>query len=266
MFNRYFSCLAFYSQALGALFLEDNMYSRSHGPKRRSGLFSTIYTLRSDLSNLFKFLMIFRPDLYIIRVTVHSSGKFIMKQATLALLLVFAFALGVSAQRAKPTPKITRPPTSKTVSTAAVAKPCTGKNDLTQAEVTTILDKHNSVRAALGLPKLIWSCQLADMAQEWATRGVFQHRDTRMGESIYSSSQANIPVQTGFDKWMSEKAFWNNDSAVCQAGKVCTHYTQIVWRKTTEIGCGITRKGLGDWKTLMVCNYNPGGNLPGKAF
>lgn len=243
------------------------MYSFSHRPSKDFSPYSSAKTFKSILSNYLKFLMIFQPDLYIIRVTVYSSRKFIMKQATFALLLVFAFALAVSAQKVKPTPKIAKPPaTAKTILTAAVAKPCTGKNDLTQAEITMLLDKHNSVRASFGLPKLTWSCQLADMAQEWASKGVFEHRDTRMGESIYTSSLANVTVQAGFESWMGEKPFWNNDTAICEAGKVCTHYTQIVWRKTTEIGCGINRNVPGKWKALMVCNYNPGGNLPGKAF
>lgn len=182
-------------------------------------------------------------------------------------MLMMTFALAVSAQKVKPKPKVKTPSaTSRTALPVAAAKPCTGKNDLTQAEIDTILDQHNSVRTALGLPRLTWSCQLADMAQEWAAKGVFAHRATGLGENMYTSSLANIGVQKGFDTWMSEKVNWNNDTAVCQAGKICTHYTQIVWRSTTEIGCGINRNVSGKWKTLMVCNYNPGGNKPGKAF
>lgn len=190
-----------------------------------------------------------------------------MKQAAFTLLLIFSFVFVASAQKAKPTTKIVKSKTTaKTSTTAQAAKSCTGKNDLTQAEMTTILDNHNSVRAALGLPALTWNCQLADTAQEWATRGIFEHRTTRLGESLYVSSQKSIGVQAAFESWMSEKPNWNNDTGVCQTGKVCTHYTQVVWRGTAEIGCGINRDTPGRWKTMMVCNYSPSGNRPGKAF
>lgn len=215
----------------------------------------------------FKFLMIFRPGLYIIRVTAHSSGKLIMKQAAFVLLLISTLVLAANAQKAKPTPKIVKPRTpAKTTPAALPAKPCTGKNELTQAEITAILDKHNTTRGELGLPKLTWNCQLADTAQEWATRGIFEHRTTRLGENMYASSLKVIGVEAAFESWMSEKPFWNNDTATCEAGKVCTHYTQVVWRGTTEIGCGINRNTPGKWKTMMVCNYSPRGNTPGKAF
>jgi pathogenesis-related protein 1 len=65
---------------------------------------------------------------------------------------------------------------------------------------------------------------------------------------------------------MLEKASWNNKTASCAAGKTCTHYTQIVWKKTASIGCGINRNALGKWKVLLVCNYNPAGNGPGPPF
>ncbi|MBK8466922.1 MAG: hypothetical protein IPL32_13920 [Chloracidobacterium sp.] len=40
----------------------------------------------------------------------------------------------------------------------------------------------------------------------------------------------------------------------------------MVWRKTARIGCGINRNTPGNWKTIVVCNYDPAGNKPGPAF
>lgn len=42
------------------------------------------------------------------------------------------------------------------------------------------------------------------------------------------------------------------------------HYTQVVWAKTTLIGCGrMTYKDKGWNKHYVVCNYGPSGNFIG---
>jgi hypothetical protein len=38
----------------------------------------------------------------------------------------------------------------------------------------------------------------------------------------------------------------------------CGHYTQIIWRNTTEVGCGMATCSNGS--EIWVCNYNPPGN------
>lgn len=39
------------------------------------------------------------------------------------------------------------------------------------------------------------------------------------------------------------------------------HYTQMVWGKTKEIGCGSIKYVDGKWYThYLVCNYGPAGN------
>lgn len=144
---------------------------------------------------------------------------------------------------------------------------CSGANQLTQAEIAELVNVHNLVRAGLNLKQLTWDCKLADLAQEWATRGVAEHRDDReFGESIFVSSLRDVAAVTSIKKWMLEKPSWDNKTGTCQPGKVCTHYTQIVWKKTSRIGCGINRDVQGKWKTMLVCNYDPVGNLPGPAY
>jgi pathogenesis-related protein 1 len=72
-----------------------------------------------------------------------------------------------------------------------------------------------------------------------------------------STNAAASPV-SALQNWEKEKAFWNNKAGTCQAGKTCTHFTQMVWRATTQVGCGINRNATGNWKLVMVCNYDPG--------
>ncbi len=148
-----------------------------------------------------------------------------------------------------------------------VKKDCPGANGLTAAEVTELLALQNHARTGHKLPHLTWDCKLADLAQEWAKRGKFEHRtDTEYGENIYVSSRAQEPAGSAVHNWMLEKAHWTNKTGTCAAGQICTHYTQIVWRKTLKVGCGINRNVSGQWKTLIVCNYDPPGNFPGPAY
>ena len=45
------------------------------------------------------------------------------------------------------------------------------------------------------------------------------------------------------------------------------HYTQVVWALTNQISCGISicedtaATSATPWQTLVVCNYNPAGNI-----
>lgn len=144
---------------------------------------------------------------------------------------------------------------------------CPGKNGLMASEISVLLAAHNKIRTELHLPLLTWNCKLADYAQEWATRGVFEHREsTDFGENIFVATSPRIAAVMAIRKWFSEKPFWDNREATCHKGKVCGHYTQLVWRTTTEFGCGVNRNTRGEFKTLLVCNYNPAGNSDGPAY
>ena len=43
-------------------------------------------------------------------------------------------------------------------------------------------------------------------------------------------------------------------------------YTQLVWAKTTDVGCGGVKylDSQGYYKTYLVCNYYPAGNIKGE--
>ena len=72
---------------------------------------------------------------------------------------------------------------------------------------------------------------------------------------------------------MSEAADYSSATNKCAPGKVCGHYTQVVWRNTTHVGCAtaICTKNspfgaqFPTWQ-LWVCNYTPPGNFVGKPF
>ena len=61
------------------------------------------------------------------------------------------------------------------------------------------------------------------------------------------------------DAWAAEVKDYNAKTHRCKG--VCGHYTQIVWRKSQQVGCGMA--ACGDTK-VWVCNYDPPGNFNGE--
>ncbi len=150
-------------------------------------------------------------------------------------------------------------------------------------------DAHNLVRAEVDtdepLPELSWSPELAEYAQEWADYLAEdcspRHRDTSdYGENIATFGAApNWPDMTPEDAvrgWAEEINCWEygqfmrTDSCDMQCTAAlnasgCGHYTQLVWRETTEVGCGMSRCSQGQFNTeIWVCNYGPAGNWVGQ--
>jgi len=134
-----------------------------------------------------------------------------------------------------------------------------------------ILDAHSRARAAVGLPPLTWSSALAAHAQEWTDRLAstrscgLEHRSgessSGYGENLFGSS-GPYEAAAVVDSWDSEKANFNAAANTCAAGAVCGHYTQIVWRNTTEVGCAVS--ACPDGSQVWACNYNPAGNFNGE--
>ncbi len=158
---------------------------------------------------------------------------------------------------------------------------CSGSNQLTSAEIQEILRVHNAARAEVNVPPLKWNCKLADFAQDWVNKDVWGHSSSEdrqkiilgsySGENLAAAAPSSQNIATnGPTGWWQEKAFWNSESVSCQSGKVCGHYTQMVWRDTTEVGCGLNRKSSamgGEWtqnSVYLSCVYNPGGNISGR--
>lgn len=189
-----------------------------------------------------------------------------MKALVICCAVFLALSLNALAQK-KVAPKqrsSVKTPTVRSTPTPATPAPKSGKcpgNGLSDDEITQMLTLHNNVRRDLKLTELKWDCRAAKFAQEWADKGVFQHRTNfDLGENIFVAQNTNESVVTAFSKWMDERANWTNSSGRCSSGKVCTHYTQIVWKNTRTVGCGINRNAKGKWGLMLVCNYDPAGN------
>jgi pathogenesis-related protein 1 len=139
-----------------------------------------------------------------------------------------------------------------------------------QAEEQALLDHHNRVRADVSVAPLTWSDQLAQVAAAWGRKlvakgCVMEHsKGSGYGENLYMGSADAFTMVDAGKSWESEKKHYTgaplNGSNWYKSG----HYTQMVWRQTTEVGCAkVTCKG----SLIVICNYNPPGNFMGqKAY
>ena len=138
-----------------------------------------------------------------------------------------------------------------------------------------ITDEHNQWRSQVGVPDLTWSDKLADVAQDWADtlkeEGCgFYHSRNDYGENLFMSSPiirsdghrsvANVDPEAVTDSWGNEVKDYNYTDNSCSG--VCGHYTQVVWKDTSEVGCA--RTVCDDKSQIWVCSYSPAGNRVGK--
>jgi hypothetical protein len=143
-----------------------------------------------------------------------------------------------------------------------------------------ITEAHNVVRASVGVAPLTWDPLLAAVAQAWADTctdnsppsGLLDHNSDRsssypgyVGENIYAASGQARP-QYAVDAWAAEGANYDYASNSCAAGRICGHYTQMVWAASERLGCGISNCPNLTYSNSIVCNYSPGGNTGGRPY
>ena len=153
---------------------------------------------------------------------------------------------------------------------------------ITSQERDAVLAAHNNARqndvpgnTGGPLRALEWDDGLAAASHTYAETiaktqcGNGDHDVTRgdVGENLFSAgtSDPQAPPRSGADavaSWVAEKADYSYASNICKAGAQCGHYTQIVWRDTTKVGCGRATCTANDMvHTHWVCRYSPAGNV-----
>jgi len=131
------------------------------------------------------------------------------------------------------------------------------------ADAQALLDAHNRVRAQHCAPALSWSPKLAQVAQQWVTtlrnQGCkFGHSGGSYGENLAAGTAGSLDGQSVTDMWYDEIKQYSfaNGGFSMETG----HFTQVVWRETTQMGCAKTScRGMDTW----VCEYDPPGNVQG---
>ncbi len=143
-----------------------------------------------------------------------------------------------------------------------------------------IVAAHNKWRAEAGVGKLSYSPELEASAQAWAdnlkntNHCHMRHSapDGRYGENLFWASALAwtdgrrelqpVPPEMPVDSWASERAFYSYANNSCAPGKMCGHYTQLVWKASKKVGCAYAV--CEDSKEqIWVCQYEPAGNLIG---
>jgi pathogenesis-related protein 1 len=122
-----------------------------------------------------------------------------------------------------------------------------------------MLALHNAIRIETKLPPLQWSGTLAGYAQKWANMLQATNRTTHSpnspyGENIFVTGAGSVP-SLAIEEWASESRDYSYPTNSCKG--VCGHYTQLIWRNTRTIGCGLAR---GPQRDIWVCSYDPPGN------
>lgn len=152
----------------------------------------------------------------------------------------------------------TAPDPAPTTPAAASGEPAGVMNGIVAA--------HNQVRALHCAPPLTWSPEIAAVAQKWANHlrdsgCKFEHSPGgKYGENLSYLSPAGIGRPEAITRgWYDEVRDYDFSKPVF--GMNTGHFTQVVWRATERIGCGVARCANAE---LWVCNYDPYGNVRGQ--
>ena len=106
---------------------------------------------------------------------------------------------------------------------------------------------HNNAREGYSEP-VVWNYDLAILAQSIADSSPTGHSGTAGGENLYWSSGNPSCVQA-VNLWMSEKNNYNGERIGEGNFGSYGHYTQIMWKPVTSIGCGMSTG-------VVVCKYD----------
>ncbi|XP_038901719.1 STS14 protein [Benincasa hispida] len=139
------------------------------------------------------------------------------------------------------------------------------------AAASEYLEAHNRARAEVGVEPLQWSQNLANLTDRLVR---FQRNQKGCGFAELSGSRYGgnqmwargqiLTPRAAVEGWVKEKAFYNHTSNTCVGDHHCGVYTQVVWRKSAEVGCAqatCRKEGI----SLTICFYNPPGNVVGES-
>ncbi|KAI1289719.1 Golgi-associated plant pathogenesis-related protein 1 [Halotydeus destructor] len=126
------------------------------------------------------------------------------------------------------------------------------------------LQAHNKYRKTHGSPALTIDQGLVTYATKrartMASTCKFEHDAQGRGENLYKySSQNAVDGATPVAGWYNEIKVYNY--AKPGFSMATGHFTQVVWKATTKVGCGQASSKCG---TFVCCNYLPAGNMQGQ--
>ena len=126
-----------------------------------------------------------------------------------------------------------------------------------------MLRGHNAARVALGVAPLAWDDRLAADAANYAAHLAREHRFEhaaqpdgagREGKNLWMGTRGAYGFDEMLGHWIDERRFYRaaptpDFSTTGRWGDVA-HYTQIVWRGSTTLGCAVASDAGND---ILVC-------------
>jgi len=139
-------------------------------------------------------------------------------------------------------------------------------------EIAALLGEHNRVRSNAGVNPLEWSEELSSYAEKWANK-LAENACTpknrpesgkwkrKYGENLFMGAAGFLSTLYAVKSWENEKKQYRygpiDKKALLSAGR----YTQVIWKNTKHVGCA---KAICSGNMVIVCNYDPPGNIIGE--
>jgi uncharacterized protein YkwD len=133
-----------------------------------------------------------------------------------------------SSTRANPAPQVS------TVTLSAAASPTSSSYTSDSAFRSAMLTAHNFYRSEHNASALAWNDTSASYASNWASKCQFKHSGGPTGENL-AAGYANATAAV--DGWGGERKAYDFGKPTGFSEKT-GHFTAVVWRNTTSVGCG----------------------------
>uniref|UniRef100_A0A0E0LGN3 SCP domain-containing protein n=1 Tax=Oryza punctata TaxID=4537 RepID=A0A0E0LGN3_ORYPU len=134
------------------------------------------------------------------------------------------------------------------------------------------VDLHNAARSVEGVGEVVWDDAVAAYAENYAAERAGDCQlihsgsweKAGYGENLFGGSAGgDWTAADAVNMWVGEKDLYDYDSNSCLGSwDSCLHYTQVMWSRTTAIGCA--RVDCDNGGVFITCNYNPAGNFQGE--
>jgi len=126
---------------------------------------------------------------------------------------------------------------------------------------TFVLRKHNELRARHGVTSLSWNSSIAKSAAKFVKTCPNGHSGNPLyGENMgWGYPDYNFVTQA----WYDEIKNYNFAKPGYYENRGTGHFSQIIWKDTKQLGCGIMFNCPKDGTATIACQYYPPGNYIG---
>ncbi|KAL4001974.1 Cysteine-rich secretory family protein [Acanthocheilonema viteae] len=128
--------------------------------------------------------------------------------------------------------------------------------------------------------EMTWNYELEDSAQKTAELIEFSPKDIieKIGENVHFHSMiegvtiedmTSIISRAACESWEAEHRELHQDNSSNRFNPLnnsASHFTQMIWGETHEIGCGMAQYKLKLDFMQFVCHYRPRGNIPNELI